>query len=254
VFPYPILNKEEISEFECLDRTLLRKFLNAPISTPTESLYLELGIMDIETTIKARRIKYLHYLCTRNETEMLSQFFKTQWKYPTNHKDWTELVKQDLVDFGLEIDLDFIKSKSNFAITNLVKRKSKEYAWKKMMEAKFGHSKMDNLWYPELKMQDYLKSNKFTILEVRTIFSFRTRMANFGENFKNGRKQVPCPLCQSHLDSRSMAFKCPKLKEEVEIKGKYEDLYKDNIPKDLVKTIMDISEFRRNHLEEKSLQ
>ena len=37
------LNKEEINEFECIDRILLRKFLNAPISNPSESLYLELG-------------------------------------------------------------------------------------------------------------------------------------------------------------------------------------------------------------------
>ena len=104
----------------------------------------------------------------------------------------------------------------------------------KMMELKCSHSKMDNLWYPELKMQEYLKSNKFTVHQGRTIFKFRTRMANFGENFKNGREQVPCPLCNSHLDTQSMAFQCPKLKLEVVIKRKYEDLFKDDIPIDSV--------------------
>ena len=146
------ITKDEINQFESLDRSLLRKILNVPISTPTESLYLELGIMDIETTVKARRINYLHYLCKRNDSEMLSKFFRTQWKYPTNKKDWTELVKSDLDEFEIPVDLEFIVSKSKWSWANLVKGKSKEVAWKKFMEAKMDHSKMDNLWYSQLRI------------------------------------------------------------------------------------------------------
>ena len=112
---------------------------------------------------------------------------------------------------------------------------------------------MDNLWYSKLQIQDYLKSNKFTTVEVRTIFSFRTRMANFGENFKNGRSQVPCPLCHLHLDSQAMAFQCSKVLEEVEINGNYYDLFKDEISKGLAKTVVDIVDFRRKYLEERML-
>ena len=248
------VNKEEINEFECIDRILLRKFLSAPISSPSESLYLELGIMDVETTIKARRINYLHYLCTRKENEMLSHFFNTQWKHPTNHKDWTELVKHDLVDFEIPVDLEFIKSKTKLSMSNLVKTKSKHYAWKKFMESKLEHSKMDKLWYSSLGMQDYLKSNEFTTTEIRTIFSFRTRMADFGENFKNGRTYVPCPLCHVHLDSQAMSFQCPKVLEGVTINGSYEDLFKEKIPKELVKTIVNIVEYRRDYLEQRMLR
>ena len=61
---------------------------------------------------------------------MLSKFVNTQWKYPTNHKDWTALVKEDLVDFEIPVNLNFMKSKSRFSISNLVKIKSKEFAWK----------------------------------------------------------------------------------------------------------------------------
>ena len=46
------LTRKEVEELESLDRNLLRKILSTPISTPKESLYLELGIIDIETTIK----------------------------------------------------------------------------------------------------------------------------------------------------------------------------------------------------------
>ena len=159
--------------------------MNTLVSTPSESLYLDLGIVDIETTIKARRINYLHYLLTRKETEMLAKFFHTQWKYPTNKQDWTELVKEDLADFEMSQDLDFISSKSNFSFKNLVRTKSKEYAWEKFMTKKVTHSKMDDLWYPKLNLQEYLQTNKFTAEEVKTIFKHRTRMSNFKENFKN---------------------------------------------------------------------
>ena len=248
------LTKEDISELESLDRSFLRSFLKTPISTPSESLYLELGILDIGTIIKTRRINYLHYLCTRKDTEMIFKFFNTQWKYPTNKHDWTELVKQDLEDFDIAADLDFIRSKSEFSFKHQVKLKSIEYAWKKFMRAKIGHTKMDDLWYSDLELQPYFKSNKFTVEQVRTIFRFRTRMAQFGENFRNGGGQVQCPMCQNHFDSQPMAFQCPSVKAEVSLTGSYQDIFKDDIPSNLVTTLTRIMKFRENFLEAKMIQ
>ena len=113
------------------------------------------------------------------------------------------------------------------------------------------HSKMDSLWSPNLNMQDYLKSNKYTTKEVRTLFSFRTRMAKFGENFKNGSLQVPCPLCHIQLDSQALAFQCPTVKKEVQIIGKYDDLFKDQIPKE---TLVNIINFRTKYLDERMIK
>ena len=54
------LNTAEIKPLIDLDKYLLRKILHTPVSTPSESIYLELGCLDIETIVKARRIN----LCT----------------------------------------------------------------------------------------------------------------------------------------------------------------------------------------------
>ena len=35
----------------------------------------------------------------------LGDFVITQWKYPTHQKDWTELVKGDMEDFGFPIKI-----------------------------------------------------------------------------------------------------------------------------------------------------
>ena len=77
------MSNTDIQNLCKLDQSLLRKILNAQISTPIESLYLELGCTDIETILKGRRLVYLHYLTQRNSETMLKRFFLTQWKYPT---------------------------------------------------------------------------------------------------------------------------------------------------------------------------
>ena len=71
------LLKSEVKDLEDLDKLLLRKLLNVPVTTPGKSFYLELGLLPIGTIIKARRINYLYYLLTRDKHEMLSIFFMT---------------------------------------------------------------------------------------------------------------------------------------------------------------------------------
>ena len=105
------MSNTDIQNLCKLDQSLLRKILNAQISTPIESLYLELGCTDIETILKGRRLVYLHYLTQRNSETMLKRFFLTQWKYPTCG-DWTEQVRLDLDEFGLLNDLEKIEAYS----------------------------------------------------------------------------------------------------------------------------------------------
>ena len=105
------LQKSEIKELEDLEKLLLRRLLNVPSSTPGESYHLELGLIPISVIIKARRLNYLHYLLSREKSEMLSIFFMTQWNNPTKG-DWTEQVKVDLAEFELSCDFDQIRSKT----------------------------------------------------------------------------------------------------------------------------------------------
>ena len=105
------LLKSEIKELEDIDRLLLRRLLRVPESTPSESYFLELGILPISIIIKARRINYLYYILSRNKDEMLSTFFSTQWNNPSRG-DWSEQIKVDLNDFGIDCNFEEIKSKS----------------------------------------------------------------------------------------------------------------------------------------------
>ena len=219
-------------------------------STPTKSLYLELGCIDIETIIKSRRINYLHYLTKRNDDELIQRFFVAQWNYPHKH-DWTEQVRKDLVDFKIPIDVEFIKSKSKSAFKNLVKSKSKEFAFERFICSKEKHSKLKNVDYDKLKMQQYLKENKFNTADARLIFKFRTRMAPFRENFKGSHQSNICPLCEEHPDDQNLVISC-QFWINRGLQGSIEDIYSETPTKELVQTLAEMIAVRNNLAEDAS--
>ena len=241
------VKKTEIEELEQLDRSLLRKIFKVPISTPKESFYLELGLLPIGTVVKARRIVYLHDIANMKENEMLYKFVITQWNNPTRG-DWTELVKQDLIDFGFKEDIISLKKIKRTPFKTKVKRKSREYAFKELMESiarKDGHSKLSNIKYTKLKMQEYLKDRNNRLEDALNIFKYRTHMADFGSNFRAGADIVFCPLCLDHEDTQSKSFECQMIKNNIDVAGSMDEVYNGKVPRWTIQTINEITRLRR---------
>ena len=115
---------------------------------------------------------------------MLYQFFIVQWHKPSRG-DWTKTVKRDLEDIDIPCDFKFLRSKSTESFKKLVKIKTRELALRVLVQKQVQHSKMDAHSYLELKPQNYLSLKNDRIEHVRNVFRFRTRMANFGDNFKS---------------------------------------------------------------------
>ena len=65
---------------------------------------------------------------------------------------------------------------------------------------------MQNLNYEEFTIQPYLLNVDISKEEKLLLMRWRIRMAEFGENFKGGRKSVECPLCFSHPDTQQKSF------------------------------------------------
>ena len=236
------IKKEEISQLEKLDTILLRSIFEVPHSAPAVSLYLESGCVRIRSIIKARRINFLHHLANLNKEEMEYKFFKCQWDHPTTN-DWTEQVKMDLQEVGIPASLEFLTSKSKNVFKDLVKHKIKIFEFSKLMEQR--GSKTKELIYTQLKMQDYLHLENMTRIQAIALFKFRTRMAPFGENFRAGRINCICPLCFSHLDSQEESFNCGALKNVLQIRGRYRDIYTNNLSQQLISTIYNIYKYRK---------
>ena len=115
------------------------------------------------------------------------------------------------------------------------------------------HSKMKNLNYTSIMMQNYFKRTDLNVEQKKMIFKFRTRMSEFGENFRGGRDQVTCPLCETHMDKQELSYECKVIQKEIDIKGSFEDIYNDKISIHTVKTLEKIIETRKRLKENERL-
>ena len=82
--------------------------------------------------------------------------------------------------------------------------KTKEFALNNLLNLKSEHSKMDNLSYIDLKMQNYLKSSEIPVNEAQNLFKYRVklRVAQLKENFGDKYENKACPLCSLNLDTQ----------------------------------------------------
>ena len=100
-----------MKELGKVDKMFFEKLLEAPFSTPSESFYLEFGILPVWSIIKGRRINFLKYLVDRNPESMLGRVFKIQWIDP-DPGDWSYPVSKDLEDLDIDLTLDQIRDMS----------------------------------------------------------------------------------------------------------------------------------------------
>jgi hypothetical protein len=242
------ITESEILDLENLDVTFFRTLFEVPQTVPTVSLFLETGSFSIRTILKVKRINYLHYLLNIRETEMLSKFFKAQWDSPIK-SDWTIEVKNNLTELGLPTNMDVIKRMSKNSFSNLVKKHAKEFEFRRFLVIKEtkAKSKMKNLFYSELKLQDYLCLKTMNACQAKALFKFRVRMAPFGENFRGGQATILCPLCKKHPDGQAESFDCLVIKTVIEVKGQYKQIFGCQFPAELVKTVQSIYMFREEH-------
>ena len=240
------VTKNEIENLEAIDLILLRKLLRAPLTTPKEGLYLELGVIPLGILLKSRRIKYLHYLMSKEDKCMLSRFFWLQWRSPTKG-DWVLTVQQDLKDFGIPCDIGFIKSFTAQSFKNLVKLKTKEYAFRVLLIAKENHSKMTNLTYHDLKLQSYLTLKNIHIDDLRMIFLYRVRMLKFSENYRGTVNDSRCPICVNHVDSQNLLTSCSPLTKQIdaeEMTKHIENIYTEDVTEGSVKLLVEVLKIR----------
>jgi hypothetical protein len=241
------LRKYEIEELESLDRLLLCQILALPQTTPTEGLFLETGCLNIGTIVKMRRLNFLQYLLKCDENSMLSKFFHTQLMFPVKD-DWSEQARQDLMDFNIQHGFEWIKSTSVYRFRKLVKKRGREYALAEFQKQKKGHSKLDNLKYDELKVQAYLKNRDISVKQAHILLKFRTRMADYANNYQGTNMEQQCRLCQNHPDNQEDIVKCDFNTKNIKLCGSYVDLFKSDVDITVIKSLEALYKLRENKL------
>ena len=80
------------------------------------------------------------------------------------------------------------------------------------------------------------------------MFKFKTRMANYSENFKAGNETKPCPLCKEGLDTQRHSLVCKVIKQNIKVNMMYEDIFHTKVDKEVAKTVENILNFREEFL------
>ena len=196
------LTNTDLNMIETVDLELLRKILNAPLSTPKEVLFLELGVMPLRDIIRQRRMIFLQYIIKQKSESTIGRIFETQNRKRTP-KDWITTVIKDMKELTLDFTFTHIKQMSKENWKQLVKRKIIENSFKKLLETKQKHSKVMNLEYEKLEMQTYLLPNRFECSKEDTqiIFKIRSNMTNAKMNKKIFHKTHKCTVCMKENET-----------------------------------------------------
>ena len=69
-------------------------------------------------------------------------------------------------------------------------------------------------------------------------------MTPFGENCRGGKQTVMWAFRYMHPDSKADCFHCVEMRKLVNIQGTYKDIFSENFSPELVKTLVNIFNFR----------
>ena len=89
------LTTKDIQELESVDTELLRRILEAPVSTPTCMLFLELGCIPLKYAVMQRRQMFLHYVLQQKPDSLLLKCLNVQIKH-FDKLDWINQIYSDL--------------------------------------------------------------------------------------------------------------------------------------------------------------
>ena len=247
------LTLSEIEQLEIVDQALLKKILEAPSSTPSVGLYLDLGCLPIRFIIKARRIMFLHTILKQDEKSLVHRFFKAQLENPSKG-DWSLQVAKDLGEIDLALSLDEIKDLSVESFRTKVRKAVNVAAFKWLLNEKKDKSKVMDIEYQSLKIQEYLVSSNLETREKKFLFQLRMRMIDVKINYRSSHADISCPLCKDAEDSQQHVLKCPLLATNqmvlVNSGIAYNQIYQDDVKKqsEVTRVFMDLWKIRKKKI------
>ena len=228
------VTKQDVNSLEDVDNQILRQYFQLHSKTPTEFILLELGLVPVKYLVIQRRIMFLFWILQEDPNCLIYRFFQAQVKDP-KPGDWCLLIKDDFKALDISLSFDDIKNITKNEFKKFLKDRIEEKAFQYLMEKKKEHSKMSDLKYDKLRIQNYLKpESKLLNSERNFILQIRSRMLNVKNNFKSSWKNnLECRLClDGILEDQKHILLCEALNQNCLSTNddiKYEEIFSENI-------------------------
>ena len=135
---------------------------------------------------------YFYSLVNMKGDQAVYVFLMTQFRHRTN-KDWVAMALKDFNDLNMSSDFETLQNTSLYTFKRDLKKNIRIYAFEQMMTEKNKKSKLQNVNYFDLKLQEYLVDPSTSTEDKLVTFQWRTRMhSSFGENFRGARLTTIC--------------------------------------------------------------
>ena len=152
-----------------------------------------------------------HHILTRKEDETIKKIYVKQ-KTEYLKGDWYQLLLEDFKFVGKEMNEEAIKQTTKETYRLKVKEMVCKAALKMYKEKQKSESKIKDLKYEQLSLQEYLKSDMFSKDERKLLVRLRSKCHNSKTNFKMLYKnQTNCVLgCTENEDQEHVFINCEK--------------------------------------------
>ena len=158
-----------------------------------------------------RKIIFLQYILKQEKNSMISQVFKATCDHPLNN-DFVKTYQKYLKSLNIELSFEQIREMSEYSFKKYVKTKTREAAFKHLMKLKNTpgkQTKMVNLKYSELGIQEYLLDGNTNTEMSKLIFKARGRNLDIKEHKKWKYADNLCVGCQVNVETEQELLSCP---------------------------------------------
>ena len=213
-------NKSQNEKLNRILDNIIKRLLRVPQTTPRESIYKELNILDIEHRIMEKRILYYKKLRDHNPHHMRKIL------NDTNTKSWAH--KTQLLITNLEMNGEQLKEASYHKAKMIVRKKIKTHMDTKLEHQGQKKSKFIFLTQHKKREKDtkplYLKW--LTRDQARAIFMARTRMITAKGNYKNKHGNPTCRGCGLYEETQHHILEeCQKVLDTGNQKISIQDIF-----------------------------
>ena len=194
------LTEKNITQLQSLQLRLLKKLVNAPSSTSSSFIFLELGVLPIRYEIHQRQLTFLHHIVNLDETDPVYCLYQNMKRLP-GEKNWYNDVLRTSTMYGIDIDEDRLKSISKELFKTTVKSSIRQFAFDDLTTQCASQSKTCDLKYSSFQTQPYL--SKLYPSQGKTILKCRAKCLKI----KTHRPfQFPNKVCRwCNLEDESLA-------------------------------------------------
>ena len=129
--------------------------------------------------------------------------------------DWTLQIEKDKTDIDLSLTDEEVQSLSKGKFKKLLKEKINVAALNFLNAKAESHTKSLPLIKRQLKCENYIKDNRFSVEEVQLLFMLRSRQFPVKSNFRNKYRNSNflCDLCTLELCNEEHLTRCVVLKK-----------------------------------------